>query len=124
MTTRVPGPFQPTAVLDPGRSPVTGSAFSSRRSTTEEQRAEAIRHATDWMGEHLIFTVELEVAWTRAEPTVLTVSAHAEHLAGKTIAVVDRWRENDAAGRAIALSIAERHAILERELEEMNAESL
>lgn len=116
--------FQPTAVLDPGRSPITGQTFASRRSTTEEQREEAVRHAAAWMAEHTVFVVEVEVEWTRKPATVLTVNGHAEHLEGKTIAVIDRWREADRSGRTLALSLSERHAILERELEEMNGETL
>lgn len=117
-------PFTPTAVLEGGTSPIAQARFSSRRSTSDEQRAEAVRHAAAWMAEHRIWTVDLEVRWTRSEPTILTVSGHGETLGGRTVPAVDRVRERDLAGRAIELTTPERFVVLEREVAELYDEGL
>lgn len=123
MTTTL-DPFTPTAVLEGGMSPVAQARFPSRRSTSEEQRAEAVAHAAAWMAERRIWTVDLEVRWTRSEPTILTVSGHAEHLGERIVPAVDRVRERDLAGRAIEPTPGERHMTLEREVGELYDEGL
>lgn len=116
--------FEPTAMLAGGKDPVTELAFLPRRSTTDEQRRQAVRHALAWMAAERVYIVEVEVAWTRREPTVLTVRGHAERLGERSIACEDSVVERDAEGRVLAPTLAEESLVLERELQDLYSEGL
>lgn len=72
-------PFTPTAALQVARMGL-GETDPARLTTSDEQRAEAIAHAGELMVRAHATRAELEVRWTRSDPTVLTIEGHFEHL--------------------------------------------
>ena len=72
-------PFTPAAALAVGRMGL-GETDPARLTTSDEQRAEALEHAAELMVKAHAERATLEVHWTRAEPTVLTIAGHFEHL--------------------------------------------
>jgi hypothetical protein len=116
--------FEPTSSYGSANDPHHLGVAEPRLTTTEEQRAEAVRHALAWMVEHKVWIVEVRVEWTRHPATVLTVRGHAEHLhiPGRGEQIIPDWdevTEADLEGTPIHRTPAEEQMTLERELAEI-----
>lgn len=116
-------PFTPADTLPPLR--LGDDIDPARMTTSDEQRAEALRHiAAECVRTHAK-AATLEVRWTRGTPTVLEVSGHFEHLptAAGVVAVYcpDEIAEHTLSGVAVQHDEAERLRRLRAELAEMSA---
>lgn len=71
-------PFTPTAALPVARG--SNGTDPARLTTSDEQRAEALERAAEAMVRAHATRAEVEVRWSRSDPTVLTIEGHFEHL--------------------------------------------
>lgn len=121
MTTRL-DPFSPAGILPKVTDPVTGESFPPRPSLTVEQEREATDYALAEMSKRRVWTVEVEVRWTRQDTTILTVRGHAERMGEQRIPVLDGVEERTLDGAPVRRSPADRYEQMVAELEAIEGE--
>lgn len=109
------GVFEPTAAIGPSRT-ASGTTLG-RLTTTEEQKREAIERLTLVAAERGVDELRATIAWSRGEPTILSLTFDVEHIDGKEVYLPDRVTELTTGGGEI-------EANEEARLRRLNAEVL